>query len=174
MADKKEVDRRTDKQVDLSLYNEVVQAASLGTIQLLESEFRVKPKFFSDQKKSLGYDVGEVQVRYEPEDGNVVVAFIGFEMNAMLDDEEVLFCAATYSVLYELDRVCDSEAVKAFVRRVAPFAAYPYFRSHCATMDWAAQTRLPPLPIHKEPSREGNRQEDPSEMEEATDGGVDE
>ncbi len=139
--------KNTDK---FEQYNKVVASAQLGLVQLLSVHFDVQPNYFDDQQKNeLSYDLDINHLEYD-KSGNVAVAFVQCNVTAKQDEVEVLTCEAAYSIVYSLAEEFEEEAVLAFVKRVCKFACYPYFRSLFSTFDWAANTRLPILPVLKE------------------------
>ena len=76
-----------------------------------------------------------------------------FHDHAIRNDEGVVG-AARYLVANTVSGSPTEEAALSFVRRVAGFAAYPYFRSHFAEVCSQSGIVLPPLPIMKEPKRQ--------------------
>ncbi|UXN61560.1 hypothetical protein [Phyllobacterium zundukense] len=153
MAKKSEIAGPSDQKKDrLEKYSHVVGVAQLRAVQVTSVEFNVKPEFFSDEAdRSLGYVVIKGGQQFSHEDC-VAMAFIGFEVAAKTGRKKTLVCKAEYAVTYDNLVDCDEEATMVFLNRVAVFACYPYFRSLFATLDWAAATSLPPLPVHKEPA----------------------
>ena len=138
------------KRERLENYNKVVAAAELGAIQLVKLDFDVSPEYFGENDETqLGYVITPESSEYDA-DAGIAVCVIEFQVNAMRDDIPVLQCNATYTIMYGISETCDTDAVKAFIERVGVFSCYPYFRGVFASLDWAANTRLPPLPIHKE------------------------
>ncbi|CAN7433678.1 hypothetical protein LJR251_002771 [Rhizobium rhizogenes] len=146
------------KEERIDRYNSVVEAAQLNDIQLLNLSFAVNPAFFNENAENgLSYDVSLKETHYDS-DAGAAVAFVECAVQARDGNEDTLLCTANYSIVYSLADRCDTEETKAFLQRVAPFACYPYFRGLFASLDWAANTHLPPLPIHKEaPPREKQR-----------------
>lgn len=139
-----------EKERLLENYNRVVAAADLGGIQLAKLEFDVSPKYYSQREKAeLGYVVTLDSSVYDPDEG-FAACIVNLDVDAIIDDESLLRCNAQYTVMYSVAEPCEEEAVKAFLERVGIFACYPYFRGLFANLDWSANTRLPPLPIHKE------------------------
>lgn len=137
----------------LERYNHVVSAAQLRSVQMSSTAFKVKPDFFSDgENRKLSYTVIK-GARHFSEENAVAMAFISFQVEAKIGRKKVLHCEAEYVVTYDGLFDCEEEAVLAFLDRVGPFTCYPYFRSLFASLDWAATTGLPPLPVHKEPPR---------------------
>lgn len=138
------------KEQRLEEYNKVVAAAELGSIQLIKLEFDVSPDYHQKQSEvDLGYVITPDVSHYDLDEG-FAGCVINFEVSAKHDDERLLHCEATYTVTYSIGEPCDEAAVKAFLGRVGVFACYPYFRGVFANLDWAANTRLPPLPVHRE------------------------
>jgi hypothetical protein len=138
------------KRERLENYNKVVAAAELGAIQLVKLDFDVSPEYFVESDENqLGYVITPESSEYDP-DAGIAVCAIEFQVNAMRGEAPVLQCNATYTIMYSISETCDVHAVKAFIERVGVFSCYPYFRGVFANLDWAANTRLPPLPIHKE------------------------
>lgn len=120
---------------------------------MMSVSFKVKAEFFSeDEKRALSYVVKNGVHHFSTEDGAAMM-FVSFNVTAQTGRKKTLACEAEYVVTYDGLNDCDDDAVEAFLGRVAPFACYPYFRSLFATLDWAATTGLPPLPVHKEPAR---------------------
>lgn len=143
----------------LASYDEVVSKASLNDIQLMDLNFNIQPEFFSESsKRKLAYHVEKKASHFDP-DAGIAAAFISMEVKGVVGRKKVLSCKALYSIVYDNLLSCDQEAVEAFLRRVAQFTCYPYFRSLFASLDWAAGLRLPPLPVHKEAPR--SRKESP-------------
>jgi preprotein translocase subunit SecB len=162
MANKKKskspaVLKKTDKQVHieykdrLEAYNAAVDAARLESVQLIDLSFNVKPEFFEtiSKNRKFSYRIKSNNVVCEDDD-DIAIAFIDFEVFAKKSRTNQLACKASYAVMYSGFTDCKNAQVKAFVRKVASFTCYPYFRSLIANLDWAAGTGLPPLPIHKE------------------------
>lgn len=135
----------------LEKYNQVVGSAELETVQLLDMSFEVKPAFFApDAENTLSYDIDFDECHYS-DDKAVAMALVNCGVLAKNGEEEDLIFSARYSVVYSFSARCDDEAVEAFLKRVAVFTCFPYFRTMFANVAWAANTHLPPLPVHKEP-----------------------
>lgn len=141
---------KTSHDERLEKYNAVVADAELGGIQLIKLDFDVSPEYYGDGSEiELGYIVRPESSEYDDEAG-IAACIISFQVEAIRDDVALLQCNATYTVMYRIGEKRDEEAVKAFIERLGVFACYPYFRGVFANLDWAANTRLPPLPVHKE------------------------
>jgi preprotein translocase subunit SecB len=133
-----------------SRYNFVVKCAALDHVRLLNSKFDVKQSFFQEQGlPKLAYDVSTADTFFDKEQG-IAFARIDLSVEAKRSRSKVLGCTAQYVIGYSGLEDCEEEAVALFLKRVGPFACYPYFRSLFASLDWAAGTRLPPLPVHRE------------------------
>ncbi len=131
-------------------YNKVVASAELGAIQLIKLDFVVSPEYYINAEAAkLGYVITPESCDYN-EEGGFCACVINFQVDAALEDESLLRCSASYLIMYEISETCEPNAVKAFVERVGVFACYPYFRGVFANLDWAANTHLPPLPVHRE------------------------
>ena len=122
----------------------------MKAVQLLGLSFQVEPDYFSSADKSLEYVIDNTTNNFIEEDG-AGFSFISITVTSKRDDEEILSCKADYVVIYDNLSNCHEREVVVFLSRVAPFACYPYFRGLFANLDWAADTRLPPLPVHREP-----------------------
>ncbi len=145
-----DVKKKKPKKNHLEEYSKVVDASELEGVTLLGLNFEVNPRFFGERDDSeLGYDIDVVEQKYEVE-ASKAVAFIECAVYANINDDRVFNCDAKYVVVYSLAEKCDPEAVKIFLKRVAVFACYPYFRAVVANLDWSAGTNLPPMPVHRE------------------------
>lgn len=131
-------------------YNRTVAVIDLSAIQLVKLDFDVSPEYYSHREEAeLGYVVTLESSVYDSEEG-FAACIVNFDVEAIFDDEALLSCKAKYTVMYTVAEECDEESVKAVLKRIGIFACYPYFRGVFANLDWSANTRLPPLPVHKE------------------------
>lgn len=145
-----DVKKKRPKRDHLQEYSKVVDASELQGVTLLGLTFQVNPRFFGERDDAeLGYDIDAVEQKYEAE-ANKAIAFIECSVYATINDDRVFNCDAKYVVIYELSERCDPKAVQMFLKRVAVFACYPYFRAVVANLDWSAGTNLPPMPVHRE------------------------
>ncbi|QIO58035.1 protein-export chaperone SecB [Rhizobium leguminosarum] len=145
-----DVKKKKPKRDHLLEYSKVVDASELEGVTLLGLNFQVNPRFFGERDDAeLGYEIDVVEQKYEVE-VNKAIAFIECSVYATINDDRVFNCDAKYVVIYELAEACDPQAVKMFLKRVAVFACYPYFRAVVANLDWSAGTNLPPMPVHRE------------------------
>ena len=78
------------------------------------------------------------------------MAWISAEANCVKKRKKIISVKCRYLVVYEVDGAPDDLIIQAFSRRVARFAAYPYFRAHFAELVSQAGVYIPPLPIIKE------------------------
>lgn len=145
--------KRTKRKKDhLEEYRKVVDASQLEHVMLVHLEFNVDPKFFTERENiSLSYEIDVDDHSYNADLGQAA-AFIDAAVVATIEEKSAFVCQAKYVVGYSLEEKCDPEAVATFLKRVAVFACYPYFRGVVANLDWAAGTNLPPLPVHREAS----------------------
>lgn len=144
------VTKKSKKSDPAALYGKVVDAAELQAVTLVNLNFVVQPQFFEKQADvSFGYDIDVVEENYDADTGGAI-AIIDCAVYASINDEKLFNCEAKYIVVYALSETCDRNAVSSFLKRVSVFACYPYFRSIVASVDWAAGTRLPPMPVHRE------------------------
>lgn len=128
-------------------YNEVVASAELLTIQVAKTKFDVRPDFYDPEvQKKLAFDHQEAGASFDAEQ-NVVIGRFQFGCEAMDRRKLLLKATAEYNVIYEVHEGANPEAVKAFCNRVGIYAAYPYFRALVAHLCWAANAKLPPLPV---------------------------
>lgn len=132
-------------------YNDVVDRAEISAVQLLNIDFDVSPRYYANERKEniIGYEVRTEESFYDQKEG-FAACLVSFDVEAKDDEGPTLECKARYTVSYRISKPCDEKSVKVFLDRVGVFACYPYFRGLFANLDWAANTRLPPLPVHKE------------------------
>ena len=139
-------------------YGRVVDAAELEAVNLIHMEFDVRPRYFTERDETqLSYTIDVDSQKYDEESGNAV-AFISCAVGAHVEDEALLSFEGQYVVAYKVSEKCDHTAVETFLKRVAVFACYPYFRSVVANLDWAAGTGIPPMPVHKEPKVQAKKE----------------
>lgn len=132
---------------ETSKYNEVVGSARLLTIQLTGSRFLVNPEYYTSKlKQKLSFNYAAESTDYD-EVEKVVVGRFRFSCEAKGGRKKLLTVSAQYVVMYEVHEGADGRATEAFCDRVGIFAAYPYFRALAAHFAWAANAKLPPLPV---------------------------
>lgn len=136
---------------DVESYNDVVEKAELMGVHAHDIAFQVKPAYFANRDSNkFGYDINCLDVHYEDESG-LASADIEAELSIRSGKKDALVLTAKYRVSYSNLEECNEAAVEAFLRRVAKFTTWPYFRTLVATIDAAAGTRLPTLPVLREP-----------------------
>jgi len=130
-------------------YNKVVSCAEILSVQLVETRFKIEQEILlPDQERTSSYDIEVVDMTYEMED-LMAIAYLSCTVETKEKDKPVLVFQAIYVLPYHIGEECDEESVFAFLRRVAPFACYPYFRALFASMCGAANVPMQPLPILK-------------------------
>lgn len=142
----------------LKLYNEVVEKAELTAIQLLSLSFDSDLTYAWDYapKSKLTYNVVSEETLFDSEVGKAAI-FVLCDVKSKVGRKNALSCKAKFAVAYSGLSGCEEAAVVAFLQRVGRFSCYPYFRSVFATLDWNAQTRMPPLPVLKEPRQKSTK-----------------
>jgi hypothetical protein len=132
-------------------YNAVVSAARIVAVNLIKTDFEVKPSFFGyEGELEYSFDLkSPAPVAFDSESGNAS-GFFHWALTAKAAEKTVLSLVAAFWVTYDSLAGLDGEAVEAFVRRVGCFTSYPYFRSFVSQMSWASGTNLPILPILRE------------------------
>lgn len=132
-------------------YNKVVDVAEIASVSMVNLKFEVKPSFFSNKKRNLQYDGDVLRIDYDKENGHAIV-LLDFTVQSKTGKTKTLLCKAEYIVAYRGIKDCKADAVETFLNRVGVFAAYPYFRSLFASLDWAANTSMPILPVMRQKS----------------------
>nr|WP_314121364.1 hypothetical protein [uncultured Brevundimonas sp.] len=128
-------------------YNQVVDNATLVTIQLRKHDFDVKAEFYDPTlPKKLGFDRECVGAIYDAE-SRVVAATYQFVISAKAARRVVLKSVAEYLVMYEFEAEVDQQAAEAFCKRIGLYAAYPYYRALVSQLSAAANLNLPTLPM---------------------------
>lgn len=140
--------------VSASQYSEAVDAAEIIDIRLIKSEFVVEPEGLS-RERSQWKQSYDFQVRDVAFDGtrNLLNGLVVGDAVCKVGRKRIIGLKCRYLVAYVVSGSPTEAAAIAFVRRVAAFAAYPYFRSHFADVCSQSGIVLPPLPIMKEPKR---------------------
>jgi hypothetical protein len=135
-------------------YSAAVDAAQLGQIRLVKSEFRIEPESLDGgrggTKNSFGFQF--TSSAYDAEK-SIATAFFSGSVEIKSGRKRVLSLKCAYVVAYHIFGEPSEEAVKQFVERVGKFAAYPYFRSHFADVASQAGLIMPPLPVLKDARR---------------------
>lgn len=129
-------------------YNDVVARAKLQAIRLLSSEFDVQPLAYEPNDQGPEFEIAHNLIAHSYDrERNQLSGLLGFEAQQTRDGNAVLSVAAEYLVDYLLNTECEEDAAELFVERLAPFAAYPYFRSLFSQLTSQAGLLTPPLPI---------------------------
>lgn len=131
-----------------AIYAAIVESARLENLKLLTTACGIFP-FYSPVEH--GGDL-EIQMTWEN------VTFLDEEERILGSCEWAFLCnadgfdgppvAIRASYLVEYRAVGDNEEIAvAYLKDVGRMAAYPYFRTHVATLLSGAQLMLPPLPV---------------------------
>ncbi len=131
-------------------YNQVVAAARLRDIRLIKSEFVIEAdglQFSSDWKLTHSCEIESVNL---DQDRELLLVSIGAAASCKFRNKKVVSAKCRYLVAYDLNGAPEENVIQTFAKRVARFAAYPYFRSHFAEMSAQAGVHMPPLPVIKE------------------------
>jgi hypothetical protein len=141
-------------------YSEAVEAAEIINIRLIKSEFVVEPEALSRERSQWkqNYDFQVRDIAFDATRSLLTGLVVG-EAVCRVGRKRILGLKCRYLVAYAVSGSPTEAAAETFVRRVAAFAAYPYFRSHFADVCSQSGIVLPPLPIMKEPKRQIPRQE---------------
>lgn len=140
--------------VAASDYSAAVDAAEIIDIRLIKSEFAVEPEGLGRERSQWkqSYDFQVRDVRF---DGtrNLLTGLVIGDAVCKVGRKRIIGLKCRYLVAYAVTGAPTEAAAEIFVRRVAAFAAYPYFRAHFAEVCSQSGIVLPPLPIMKEPKR---------------------
>lgn len=146
-------------------YNEAVKQATLLGIMLTSSSFDVTNDFRDEHEQSDKYIdqtiVGSPD--FDAEEGLLIgmvrcrVWMISAAQREELKDaqpDEVFASSffaveAIYDVIFKVSGEHETSTLEAFFEKMAPFAVWPYFRSHLATVSAEAALNVPILPIKK-------------------------
>lgn len=136
------------KIIQAAEYNEVVDAAHLLDVKMIESEFNIRAAYFAEEKENIrfvyGCDAGPQH--YSMENGRLIGTF-HLEAGAKHSRKFLLRAKATYVIAFAVEGKPSMEGALAYLARVGSFGCWPYFRSHFATLCGAAGADAPPLPI---------------------------
>lgn len=146
-APAKPAPRLLEDGIEPRLYNQVVDSASLVTIQLRKHDFDVAADFYNPEvKKKLDFDKVCLGCNYDAE-MHMVAGSYRFIVSAKAGRKQVLKSIAEYLVVYEFESPVDEAAATAFCKRIGLYASYPYYRALVSTLSSAANLNLPPLPM---------------------------
>jgi hypothetical protein len=139
-------------------YNQVVAQARLIAVRLISSKLQVNPTAFADEGAKTKYLIDYILIdkNYDPVAGRLVGIF-NFKYYIKHGRSKSVEVVADYVIDYGVSAPCDEEAAILFVRRLGPFAAYPYFRALHAMLMGQAGLVAPPLPVLAEAPRSIDR-----------------
>ena len=131
-------------------YNALVAAARLRDIRLLKADFSLDPSGLENESDWKLSQTCEIIGADFDADAEMMVAWVAAEAVCKRKNKKVVNIRCKYMIVYDVQGQPEALAVSAFAKRVARFAAYPYFRAHVAEVGSQAGLRLPPLPVIKE------------------------
>lgn len=130
-------------------YSEVVASASLGSLLLRESKFKILPDYYDPSlqetaKFSFAAEVGNIA--YFEKD-SVIQGQFDFTITVKKGRKNLLTINASYILLYELSKKVDVKSAELFCEKVGMFSCYPYFRQLVSSYSDSASANLPILPV---------------------------
>jgi hypothetical protein len=138
-----------DPRFDRDIYADVATHAKLREIRLIGSEFGIKPQVLTissadlDQKRS--FEGGCKRYEFNAENGTAL-AFYSWTAELKVGRSRVLKLTAEYIMMYsDLDQKPE-EYVELYVKRLARFSSYPYFRALFGSQTALSGIQIPPLP----------------------------
>lgn len=144
----------TQKRIDVKRYNEVVAKANLRDLQLVSSRSILKPDLLSVDRSQLQFRIGDELAEFSVDnDAGTLACQITFKVECVEGRRKPFIVEGDYLIRYEVDGEVDESSAELFLKRVARFACYPYFRALFTTLIGQANLMLPPLPVLKEPAR---------------------
>lgn len=148
MPRKKVTAKPVAREVDATIYNDVVGRTRIRGIRLLESKFDMKPDALANDpdewQKGINFELGEVVVS----ESGALYGIVTFELVCKQSRRHVLRTKCRYLIHYSVEGGCSQDDGELFVARVGRLAIYPYFRSLVASLVSEAGITLPPLPIY--------------------------
>jgi|HigsolmetaAR203D_1030402.scaffolds.fasta_scaffold14164_1 hypothetical protein len=132
-----------------TLYNKTVREAVLRKLLLESVNFNVdRARLMDAKERSLRLD-GQVSKFDIIESSSICV--VGVKWRAEIKDgrKVVARCVADYTVVYSGFTEINREVMLIFADNIARSATFAYFRALFSSLDWAAELRLPPLPMFK-------------------------
>lgn len=148
----------SDKKVGyVEKYDAVVANAELANIMLVASKFDIQPGYFQfrdlpdndSRKAQFTFDWKIHDVGFYPDTG-LLGANFDWIVIIKQGKKHLFKLSCSYLCFYTGLEGHDKKAAKAFIERVGLFAAYPYFRNHVSHISWAANARLPLMPMLRE------------------------
>ena len=144
--------------VDADSYNSLVRAAKLATIQLVESNFKITPEYFtklepSGRKRGFHCDIDNISIESDRRAFWAHLIWhtyvkLGKKFLFRLDCDYLCAYSAEFDQHANFDHVTEQN-VTLFLERVGKVATYPYFRATASQFSWAANADLPMLPVLK-------------------------
>jgi hypothetical protein len=137
-------------------YNALVAAAQLQDIRLVKSAFELAPEGIEVRPEWKFTHACEIDQMHFDAAKSLLIASVSAEANAEIGEQgsvshhTMLSITCQYVVFYSVTGSPSDAAIDSFARRVARFAAYPYFRAHVAELASQAGLQLPPLPVIRE------------------------
>jgi hypothetical protein len=131
-------------------YNRAVREARLVTILLSSFSFKVDRAMMqppmSDWKPSFD---GELEMFDFDKATNTLASRVLWNVEIKIKRKNYVKCAAQYDVVYDGFSSLNNEIARLIAENLARPATYAYFRALFASVDWAADIGVPPLPIMK-------------------------
>lgn len=131
-------------------YEDAVETAELLDIRLVSSEFSSLPEIALPEKPSwrFGYTCEVDSVGYDAEPG-LISAWIEAVAFCKSGRRKILNVKSRYLIVWSVSHPLDQPIVERFATMLGPFATYPYFRAHFASIASQAGISVAPLPIMK-------------------------
>jgi len=149
-----------------AVYNAFVGSATLRDIRLMKSDFLLSEMVLDDEPIGGNmHQTCEIESAEYDAETDVLAAWVVAEATYKKKSKKLLALRCQYLIVYNVEKKPEQSAIDAFARRVARFAAYPYFRAHFAEVCSQSGVQLPPLPVIKETRLIPNDRPKPSEPE---------
>lgn len=144
--------------IDPSMYNDVARCAELLSVQLIESNFTISPKFFEeDNQYRNGIDFSHLHASFD-EKSRVASCIFQFEEFRKKDRRKIFSLRDRFAIFYRISFDCDENHAVAFATKTGVMVCYPYFRAHAAETASLANAEMPILPtIASLPLKKGAR-----------------
>ncbi len=135
-----------------NLYQEVVEAASLGNILLRDTKFKITPEYYAHKNGSEVkhyFDTASEEIIYD-EDESIIQGIFEFHVRVKKANKHLFELKSSYVIFYELSKRVDQKAARAFCEKVGLFSCYPFFRQHMSMISSDASAEMPILPLLKQ------------------------
>jgi len=135
-------------------YAEVVASASLGSLLLRESRFKIQPEYYDEKLNDTAkFSFGAEMANFTYLEKDLIIQG-QFDFNVLVKKgkKNILSIKASYILLYELTKNVDNHAAEKFCEKVGLFSSYPYFRQLVSSYSDSASASLPVLPVLKQSS----------------------